>query len=202
MKLKTILSMSLIFPLIWFYSCKESERGDEVDIMSPAEKEIEAQGPAVTPDNNNVLERMKTDENLDEFLKPNGTGFSPGMEQPEGPFTIFAPINTAYDRLEPGDRIEMDAARREGNEELFQYYMVDGELTTDWLKKEIEKGGGQYIAPSKQGENITFVLKGNELIVKDPSGREAKIVGVDSTASNGRIYKIDNVLLPNKMKKE
>lgn len=193
--------MSLIFPLIGFYSCKDSERGEETDIMAPAEKDMEMQDTAVTPDNNNIIARLEADEELSTFTEPAGKALSSRMEQPEGPYTIFAPINTAYDRLEPGDRTQMDAATREGNEELYEYYMVDGELTVDWLKKEAEKEGGTYKARSRQGEDISFVLQGDELLVKDSSGREARIVGVDSTASDGRIYKIDNVLLPKNLNK-
>ncbi|MGB7784605.1 MAG: fasciclin domain-containing protein [Salinimicrobium sp.] len=200
MRFKTILLMSLIFPLIVFYSCKDSERGDETQILAPEEKDMEVEDTAITPENDNIFARIHADEELSEFLKPEGEVFSTRMDQPEGPYTIFAPINTAYDRLEPGDRTQLDAARREGNNKLFEYYMVDGELTVDWLKKEVEKAGGEYNARSRQGENLTFVLQGDELIVKDPSGREAKIVGVDSSASDGVVYKIDNVLRPKNMK--
>ena len=199
MRIKTILLMSLIFPLIGFYSCKDSGKEEETQIMAPEEKDMEVEDTAVTPDNNNVFARIHADEDLREFLKPEGEVFSSRMDQPEGPYTIFAPINTAYDRLEPDDRIQMDAARREGNEDLFEYYMVDGELTVDWLKKEVEKEGGAYKARSRQGEDITFTLEGDELVLSDPSGRKARIVATDSTASNGRIYKIDNVLQPKEM---
>lgn len=188
--------MSLIFPLIGFYSCKDSEKKEETHIMAPEEKDMEMEDTAVTPDNNNIFARMQADEELSKFLEPEGEAISSRMNQPEGPYTIFAPINTAYDRLGPDERIEMDAARKKGNQALFDYFMVDGDLTVDWLKKEVEKGGGKYDARSRQGENISFTLEGDQLVLSDPSGRKAKIVGSDSTASNGRIYKIDNVLQP------
>ncbi len=188
--------MSLIFPLIGFYSCKDGQEGQETHIMAPEEKDMETQDTAVTPENDNIFARLNEHEDLSEFTKPEGEALSSRMDQAEGPFTIFAPINTAYDRLEPKDRIEMDAARKKGNKALFDYYMVDGELTVDWLKKEVEKAGGTYKEQSKQGEDITFTLQNDQLVISDPAGRKARIVGTDSTASNGRIYKIDNVLQP------
>ena len=84
MRFKTFLLMSLIFPLIIFYSLKDSRKGDKVDIMKPEEKNMEMQ----------------------------------------------------------------------------------------------------------------------ETAVKDPSGRETRIVGMDSTVSDGRIYKIDNVLRSNNISRE
>lgn len=198
MKLR-IYNLSLVTLLILsVWSCKDVERTDEVEIMPAEEKIIET-----APDtlNNSLLQYVQEDKDLSMFAEGLGnTGYSARTDVPEGPHTIFAPVNTAYDRLSPAERIEMDEARMKGNEELYEYYIVDGEITTDWLKKEWEKKKAPFPIKTWQGENLLVDRDGENFILRDPLNREARIIKEQKYGSNGVVVGIDNVLRPNKTK--
>jgi uncharacterized surface protein with fasciclin (FAS1) repeats len=102
-----------------------------------------------------------------------------------GPFTVFAPVNAAFDKLPPGT---LDDLMKEENKEkladILQYHVFVGVLREEMLQD------GQTLG-QVNGGNITIKKNGNEIIVNN----SAKVVAT-VPASNGVIYVIDNVLLP------
>lgn len=175
-------------------SCQDRERSEEVEIMPAEEKMVETE-----PDSSrySLLQRIRMDEGLSMFAEGLGnSGYSARGDVPEGPHTIFAPVNTAYDRLSPVERVEMDDARIKGNKELYNYYVVDGEVTADYLNKEWDRVGGPFPLKTRQGENLIVDRDGENLILSDGTGREARIVKEDNYGATGVVHSIDNVLRP------
>ena len=110
----------------------------------------------------------------------------------EGPWTLFAPTDAAFDALPDGyvDGL-LDPAVRDGLVELLSYHIVRGKLATGDLAAMVD-GDGMASA-------TIDTIDGHTLVVEDQAGLRidgAEIVGADIEAENGVVHAIDTVLLP------
>ncbi len=105
--------------------------------------------------------------------------------QKSGPFTVFAPTNAAFDKL-PAGTVD-DLLKPENKDKLaniLEYHVSVGVFTEDMLRD------GQKIG-QVNSQNITVAKEGNSIKING----KANVVGT-VRASNGIIYVIDEVLLP------
>lgn len=105
--------------------------------------------------------------------------------QKSGPFTVFAPTNAAFDKL-PAGTVD-DLLKPENKEKLadiLEYHVSVGVFTEDMLRD------GQKIG-QVNSQSITVAKEGNSIKING----KANVVGT-VRASNGIIYVIDEVLLP------
>lgn len=118
------------------------------------------------------------------------------MEVASVSYTIFAPSNEAYENLSETQRNEMmDEQNRDRNIASINYLMVEDELTEEDLRNLIRTNGTHTIT-TMQGETITAVLDGDEILLSDATGNEARIIETDTGASGGVVHVIDRVLMP------
>ena len=98
--------------------------------------------------------------------------------QGDGPFTIFAPTDDAFEKL-PADGFEgLDLG------DIVLYHVVEGELMeADLVKLDS--------ATTVQGDDVTITVDGGDVFIND-----AKVIETDIEASNGVIHVIDTVLIP------
>jgi len=102
-----------------------------------------------------------------------------------GPFTVFAPTNAAFDKL-PAGTVDglLKPEKTKDLRNVLEYH-----VTTSALKEE-------YL---KDGMTIGMVNGGNVRVTKSADGKlkinDANVLGV-APASNGMVYVIDAVLLP------
>jgi len=117
--------------------------------------------------------------------------------QGEGPFTVFAPTDDAFAKLPDGT---VDTLLQPENQEQLQtvltYHVVPGNLTRDELLEQVEESDGTAAFKTVQGEHLTVMRNGNNLMVMDAQGNGANITVVDVAQSNGVIHVIDSVLMP------
>lgn len=102
----------------------------------------------------------------------------------EGPFTVFAPTDTAFEAL-PAGTVE-DLLKPENKDKLtavLTYHVVAGKV----MSSDLSEG---MTATTVQGQDITITLEGG------PKVNGAMISGPDVNASNGVIHVVDAVLLP------
>lgn len=102
-----------------------------------------------------------------------------------GPFTVFAPINSAFDRL-PAGTVEslLEAEKKDDLTDILQYHVSLGVYKPEMLTD------GQVIG-QVNGGNITISNKGGKLMVNGTATIIASI-----PAANGMVHVIDGVLLP------
>lgn len=118
--------------------------------------------------------------------------------QSEGPFTVFAPVNDAFENL-PDGTVEYllkpeNKAKLQG---VLTYHVVPGNLDFDDLAKQIKKGDGKAELKTASGGTLYAMMNGEHNIqLKDGSGNVADISTYDVYQSNGVIHVIDQVLLP------
>jgi len=105
--------------------------------------------------------------------------------QGEGPFTVFAPTNEAFDALPAGelDRL-LEPANQEELANILKYHVVEGEVMSSDLTN------GQK-ADTLEGGMLTVTINGGTVKIND-----ATVATADVPASNGVVHVIDRVLLP------
>jgi uncharacterized surface protein with fasciclin (FAS1) repeats len=115
----------------------------------------------------------------------------------EGPFTVFAPTNAAFDALPEGT---VETLLEPENLELLQtiltcHVMAGTALSTDIVGMAAE-GGGSFDIDTVGGCTFTVTVDGDMVMITDGEDRVANVTIADVIQSNGVIHVIDSVLLP------
>lgn len=112
----------------------------------------------------------------------------------EGPFTVFAPDNGAFEKLPAGtvDTL-LKPESKDTLVKILTYHVVPGTYTSAALKVMASKG---ETLMSVEGETLTPIMDGNTLYVQDVSGGKTKVVTADVISSNGVTHVIDSVMMP------
>ena len=118
------------------------------------------------------------------------------LESP-GPFTVFAPTNTAFAKLPKGTvQTLLKPENKQKLTSILTYHVVPGRLTTRMLKEKVKEGGGKAMLKTVEGEPLTIKEKNGHLWVIDSKGDTAMITISNVMQSNGVIQVINKVLLP------
>lgn len=104
----------------------------------------------------------------------------------DGPFTVFAPTNAAFDAL-PAGTVEtlLQPENRDQLVAVLTYHVVPGAVTSDQLI------GQRMDVDTVQGSSVHINATGSGVHVNN-----ARVTQADIMASNGVIHRIDTVLLP------
>lgn len=117
--------------------------------------------------------------------------------QGDGPFTVFAPTNAAFEKLPAG---AVDNLLKEENKTalsgVLTYHVVAGKLDSKELMQWIKQGNGTAELTTVAGGKLWIMQKGNALMLKDEKGGMANITIKDVHQSNGVIHVVDGVLMP------
>lgn len=115
----------------------------------------------------------------------------------EGPFTIFAPTNSAFDAL-PGGTVEslLKPESKGTLSNILTYHVVAGNFQAADVLAAIKKGGGKFVIKTVSGGTLTASIKDGNVILTDGKGNNATVTATDLKASNGVIHVIDAVVLP------
>ncbi len=115
-----------------------------------------------------------------------------------GPFTVFAPVNAAFDALPAGT---VDSLLKPENKDqltkVLTYHVVAGRLDSKTLDAQIAAGDGKTTLTTVQGETLTVTGSGKHLMVADGKGDMGNVTIADVFQKNGVIQVIDKVMLPN-----
>ena len=115
----------------------------------------------------------------------------------DGPFTVFAPVNSAFDALPKGT---VESLLKPENKAKLQavltYHVISGDYKAKDVIAAIKKGNGKAEMKTVQGETLTFMLDGDAVKIKDAAGNVATVTIANVNQSNGVIHVIDTVLLP------
>lgn len=121
-----------------------------------------------------------------------------GVLQSDGPFTVFAPTNEAFNMLPKGavDNL-LKSENKDQLQAVLKYHVVPGRVSAMDLTKMIKDNGGKATLKTVQGNNLYASLdkKGN-VWIWDENGGKAMVTIADVNQSNGVIHVIDHVLMP------
>ncbi len=115
----------------------------------------------------------------------------------EGPFTVFAPNNAAFDKL-PAGTVDglLKPESLDKLKAVLTYHVVSGKFDAVAVTEAINKNNGKYTVTTVQGGKIELSLKDGKVILTDANGATSTVVLADVAASNGVIHAIDSVVMP------
>ena len=196
-----ILCLSL--GLVAFTSCQDNNRQSENEVELERDRELQEEQDRMNRERmeweqNSVSSRIEGNEELSTFSQGmNRAQINDDFRQNEGPYTIFAPSNDAYEGLSQEERDQMNNEQDVNSMMASAHYLViEDEITMEELRNGIQNGNGSYTLSTMQGEELTATAEGENIVLKDGSGNTARITQSDEQATNGVVYTIDGVLKP------
>jgi uncharacterized surface protein with fasciclin (FAS1) repeats len=103
----------------------------------------------------------------------------------EGPYTVFAPTNEAFEALPAGT---LEGLTPEQLGEILTYHVIEGEV----MAADVVPGAVTTV----NGEDITIAVDGSAVTITDAMGNTVNVTATDIVTDNGVIHVIDGVLMP------
>ncbi|MDN3204336.1 fasciclin domain-containing protein [Algoriphagus sediminis] len=117
--------------------------------------------------------------------------------QGDGPFTVFAPENSAFEKLPDGTVETLLKPENKGQlTAVLTYHVVAGKMGSKEIAEAIKKGNGKATLKTVQGGQLTAWMKGKDLYITDENGGKSKVLIADVWQKNGVIHSVDTVVLP------
>ncbi len=170
---------------LYYYGADDSTRGSTKGVSFPAPgvwpvaKAVMDTAPnysvvdiVVGSDDHNTLETAVVEAELAAALSA------------EGPFTVFAPTDAAFDSLPDGTLDDLLADPTGDLAGILQYHVVSGKVMSGDLSD------GMKVA-TLQGDSIMISIDGGDVMIND-----VRVTAADLEADNGVVHVIDKVMLP------
>ena len=185
---------------IAFTSCKDNEKNTSEETMTEEEIAMETTDvstEATMPEQETIAEIAMGNEDFSTLVTAvKAAGLAETLNS-EGPFTVFAPTNAAFDKLPEGTVSTLvEPANKEKLAGILKYHVVSGEYMAADVVKAINDNDGSFTIPTVQGGELTATLEGENVILTDAAGNKSTVIMTDVDASNGVIHAIDAVVMP------
>ena len=117
--------------------------------------------------------------------------------QGKGPFTVFAPVNAAFDAL-PAGTVEslLKPENKATLTKILTCHVVSANALSSAINKMIADDRGTHPVKTVGGCVLQAKKDGNRITLTDEKGGVATVTIADVRQSNGVIHVIDSVLLP------
>jgi uncharacterized surface protein with fasciclin (FAS1) repeats len=165
-------------------ACGEDEDGEAGASAPPATSQPAEPAEEMAADQN-IVELAQDTPQLSTLVDAVVAADLAETLQGEGPYTVFAPTNEAFNEL--GDdtlQTLLEPENREQLQEILTYHVVPAEAMAADLSD------GQELE-TVNGETLTVSIDGDQVMVGD-----ATVEMADVDASNGVVHVIDTVLQP------
>lgn len=117
--------------------------------------------------------------------------------QSAGPFTVFAPVNAAFDKLPAGTVATLlKPENKAALTKVLTYHVVAGNIDAAGVVKAITEGKGKAVLTTVSGGKLTASIVDGKVILTDENGGTATVTATDLKAGNGIVHVIDGVVLP------
>lgn len=160
------------------------------------EKTVEVGGAPMYPSKNIVENAVNSADHTTLVAAVKAAGLVETL-QGKGPFTVFAPENSAFEKLPDGTVETLLKPENKGQlTAVLTYHVVAGKMGSKDIAEAIKAGGGKATLKTVQGGELTAWMKGKKLYITDENGNFAQVTIADVWQSNGVIHSIDTVVLP------
>jgi uncharacterized surface protein with fasciclin (FAS1) repeats len=163
-----------------------------------AQKTVMVGGAAMYPSKNIIENAVNSKDHTTLVAAVKAAGLVETL-QGKGPFTVFAPTNSAFDKLPMGT---VETLLKPENVKMLQtiltYHVVAGKMNSADIAKAIKAGNGKAKLKTVSGGTLTAWMKGKKLYITDENGTMSQITIADVNQSNGVIHVVDAVVLPKK----
>jgi uncharacterized surface protein with fasciclin (FAS1) repeats len=215
MKNTKFLSTALLASLmvVGFSSCKDKEAeetmedemtmtdesmDDNMEGDSMEEETVMVGGAEMYP-SKNIVENASQSADHTTLVAAVKAADLVGTLSSEGPFTVFAPTNAAFDALPKGT---VETLLKPENKSklagILTYHVVPGNVDAIAVLDMIKNGNGKATAKTVAGAELTFTTADGNVYVTDVAGNKAQVTQADVRQSNGIIHVVNKVLMPTK----
>jgi len=117
--------------------------------------------------------------------------------QSDGPFTVFAPTNAAFEKLPEGTVAtllkEENKATLAG---ILTYHVVGAKVKSGKLKGLIKANNNHFDIETVNGGTLAASIVDGSIVLTDENGGTSTVIAADVKTSNGVVHVIDTVVLP------
>jgi uncharacterized surface protein with fasciclin (FAS1) repeats len=153
------------------------------------EKTVMVGGAAMFPSRNIIQNAVNSKDHTTLVAAVKAAGLVSTLEG-KGPFTVFAPANSAFGKLPAGtvDNL-VKPENKPALTRILTYHVVPGRLEASSLSD------GKKLK-TVEGEELTVKRSGDKVMIIDAKGDSAAITIPNVNQSNGVIHVVDTVLMP------
>ena len=115
----------------------------------------------------------------------------------EGPFTVFAPNNDAFAKIDSetlANLLKPENVKTLSN--ILTYHVVSGKLMANDVTKALKNGYGKTKLTALNGQTFLARSKGDKIFLEDKNGNMSEVVATDVVGTNGVIHVIGSVIMP------
>jgi uncharacterized surface protein with fasciclin (FAS1) repeats len=160
-----------------------------------AQKTVMVGGAAMYPNKNIVENAVNSKDHTTLVAAVKAAGLVETLKS-KGPFTVFAPVNAAFDKLPKGT---IETLLKPENKTMLQgvltYHVVSGKWNAADIANAIKEGNGKAVVTTVQGGKLTIMMEGKNVVLMDEKGGKSKVTISDVNQSNGVIHVVDTVLM-------
>jgi len=171
-----------------------NEMDEVTDAADGMEKMV---GGAMMSPNSTIVENASNANNLSTLVSAVEAAGLVETLKGEGPFTVFAPTNEAFNNL-PGGTVEtlLKPENKSKLQDILKYHVVAGKMNAKDVIAAINSGNGEAVLTTVNGTQLTAMLDGDKVMLKDAAGNTSTVTTADVNQSNGVVHIIDTVLMP------
>jgi len=153
------------------------------------EKTVMVGGAAMFPSKNIVQNAVNSKDHTTLVAAVKAAGLVPTLES-KGPFTVFAPTNTAFGKL-PAGTVEtlVKPENKATLTKILTYHVVPGKLAASDLKDGMK-------LKTAEGEQLSVKLQDGKVWIVDAKGGTSMVTISNVNQYNGVIHVVDTVLMP------
>lgn len=154
-------------------------------------------GGAAMPATNNIIQNAVNSKDHTTLVAAVKAAGLVDTLQGAGPFTVLAPVNSAFDALPAGtvDTLLKPESKDMLTKVLTCHVIAANAMSAD-ITKMVADDGGAHKVKTVGGCELTLKADGGKVTVTDENGNVANVTIADVKQSNGVIHVIDKVLLP------
>lgn len=166
------------------------------DKMMKDEKTVMVGGAAMYP-SKNIIENAVNSKDHTTLVAAVKAADLVETLQGDGPFTVFAPTNEAFEKL-PKGTVEtlLKTENKKTLQTVLTYHVLAGRHSATDIMDDIKKGNGKATYKTVSGGILTAMMKGKKVMLMDEKGEMASVTIADVNQSNGVIHVVDSVVLP------
>lgn len=186
--MKTRKKLAFAFVLITFLS--------GIEMNAQKEKTVEVGGAPMYP-SKNIVENAVNSKDHTTLVAAVKAADLVDVLASDGPFTVFAPTNAAFEKL-PKGTVEtlLQPENKPQLQTILKYHVAAGKWSAVAIVAAIKKGNGKYSFQTVSGGTLTAWMKGKDVYITDENGNSSKVTIADVNQKNGVIHVVDTVLLP------
>ena len=157
--------------------------------VSAEEKTVMVGGAAMFPSKNIIQNAVNSKDHTTLVAAVKAAGLVETLEG-KGPFTVFAPTNTAFGKL-PAGTVEtlVKPENKATLTKILTYHVVPGKLAASDLKDGMK-------LKTAEGEQLSVKLQDGKIWIVDAKGGTSMVTISNVNQSNGVIHVVDTVLMP------